>query len=182
MTVGGHFTTTEIKTDKRLKEMRKLKAAINMTLDGFCDHTAILPDDEIHRNYRYAAYFTNLEFSCVEVWRLYRGRGDDEKKIKELKYDFGFDSFNLKDFYATEAALTFVMIAYNPVFASLDVYCVCVVCFFVVFLFFFFQAEDGIRDLVRSRGLGDVYKRQLQLDPTQCGFLDRKPESVERFL
>ena len=28
--------------------------------------------------------------------------------------------------------------------------CVCV----------FFQAEDGIRDLVRSRGLGDVYKRQ----------------------
>ena len=27
---------------------------------------------------------------------------------------------------------------------------------------FFFQAEDGIRDLVRSRGLGDVYKRQSQ--------------------
>ena len=26
--------------------------------------------------------------------------------------------------------------------------------------FFFVQAEDGIRDLVRSRGLGDVYKRQ----------------------
>ena len=25
----------------------------------------------------------------------------------------------------------------------------------------FFQAEDGIRELVRSRGLGDVYKRQL---------------------
>ena len=29
-----------------------------------------------------------------------------------------------------------------------------------VCFFFFFQAEDGIRDLVRSRGLGDVYKRQ----------------------
>jgi len=28
-------------------------------------------------------------------------------------------------------------------------------------LFFFFQAEDGIRGLVRSRGLGDVYKRQI---------------------
>ena len=28
---------------------------------------------------------------------------------------------------------------------------------------FFFQAEDGIRDLVRSRGLGDVYKRQILL-------------------
>ncbi len=26
---------------------------------------------------------------------------------------------------------------------------------------FFFQAEDGIRDLVRSRGLGDLYKGQV---------------------
>ena len=32
----------------------------------------------------------------------------------------------------------------------------------VLFLFFFFQAEYGIRSLVRSRGLGDVYKRQAQ--------------------
>ena len=32
--------------------------------------------------------------------------------------------------------------------------------------FFFFQAEDGIRDLVRSRGLGDVYKRQPGAAPT----------------
>src|SRR5678809_1669298 len=29
--------------------------------------------------------------------------------------------------------------------------------------FFFFQAEDGIRDFCLSRGLGDVYKRQLYL-------------------
>ena len=28
---------------------------------------------------------------------------------------------------------------------------------------FFFQAEDGIRDVERSRGLGDVYKRQIVL-------------------
>ena len=32
--------------------------------------------------------------------------------------------------------------------------------FFFLFVVFFFQEEDGIRDLVRSRGLGDVYKRQ----------------------
>mgnify|MGYP003381533818 CR=1 FL=1 len=31
---------------------------------------------------------------------------------------------------------------------------------YVLLWVFFFQAEDGIRDLVRSRGLGDVYKRQ----------------------
>ena len=32
--------------------------------------------------------------------------------------------------------------------------------YLVVGFFFFFQAEDGIRDAQESRGLGDVYKRQ----------------------
>ena len=36
----------------------------------------------------------------------------------------------------------------------------CIVCGVWLWFVFFFQAEDGIRDLVRSRGLGDVYKRQ----------------------
>ncbi len=31
--------------------MRKVIAAINMTLDGFCDHTAVLADDQIHQHY-----------------------------------------------------------------------------------------------------------------------------------
>ena len=35
-----------------------------------------------------------------------------------------------------------------------------VIIIFFFFIIIFFQAEDGIRDLVRSRGLGDVYKRQ----------------------
>ena len=35
-----------------------------------------------------------------------------------------------------------------------------------LWLFFFFQAEDGIRDAQESRGLGDVYKRQGYRDPT----------------
>eukprot|EP00658_Telonema_sp_P-2_P052156 TRINITY_DN4033_c0_g1_i6.p1 TRINITY_DN4033_c0_g1~~TRINITY_DN4033_c0_g1_i6.p1 ORF type:complete len:260 (-),score=58.81 TRINITY_DN4033_c0_g1_i6:238-1017(-) len=35
-------------------------------------------------------------------------------------------------------------------------------CIFFVFFFFFFQAEDGIRDAQESRGLGDVYKRQVK--------------------
>ena len=39
------------------------------------------------------------------------------------------------------------------VFSDMGFSCLC--CFL-----FFFQAEDGIRYLVRSRGLGDVYKRQ----------------------
>eukprot|EP00656_Telonema_subtile_P053027 TRINITY_DN7551_c0_g2_i1.p1 TRINITY_DN7551_c0_g2~~TRINITY_DN7551_c0_g2_i1.p1 ORF type:complete len:154 (-),score=34.22 TRINITY_DN7551_c0_g2_i1:115-576(-) len=39
---------------------------------------------------------------------------------------------------------------------------------------FFFQAEDGIRDLVRSRGLGDVYKRQHMNTPVEAA-----PERTE---
>ena len=39
--------------------------------------------------------------------------------------------------------------------------CQCTVSGIALFILFFFQAEDGIRDLVRSRGLGDVYKRQV---------------------
>src|SRR5580700_8186444 len=31
--------------------MRKLIAAMNMTLDGFCNHTAMIADDEIHQHY-----------------------------------------------------------------------------------------------------------------------------------
>jgi dihydrofolate reductase len=31
--------------------MRKLIAAINMTLDGFCDHTAVIADEELHQHF-----------------------------------------------------------------------------------------------------------------------------------
>jgi hypothetical protein len=74
---------------------------------------SLFPEDEVHKNYRYSAYFTDLEFAPAEIWRMYRGRADAENRIKELKYDFGFDSFNLNGFFPTEAALIFAMIAYN---------------------------------------------------------------------
>ena len=45
--------------------------------------------------------------------------------------------------------------------------------------FFFFQAEDGIRDLVRSRGLGDVYKRQA-LHLVQFSFWDYETFNLRR--
>ena len=73
----------------------------------------LFKDESYYRQYRYTAYITNMKLSPAEIWRLYRGRADAENRIKELKYDFGFGSFNLKGFYATEAALTFTMIAYN---------------------------------------------------------------------
>jgi hypothetical protein len=70
-------------------------------------------EDEIINSYRYSAYISSLKLAPVEIWRLYRGRGEAENRIKELKADFGFESFNLNAFFPTEAALTFAMIAYN---------------------------------------------------------------------
>ena len=48
---------------------------------------------------------------------------------------------------------------------------------------FCFQAEDGIRDLVRSRGLGDVYKRQpkhLNIKLTRAKLESLVEELIER--
>ena len=50
---------------------------------------------------------------------------------------------------------------------------------------FFFQAEDGIRDLVRSRGLGDVYKRQAhhlpRVDPRRQYALQHLQHQTHHF-
>ena len=49
-------------------------------------------------------------------------------------------------------------------------YSVCCMSGTALLCVFFFQAEDGIRDLVRSRGLGDVYKRQPRMCPADRAF------------
>lgn len=74
---------------------------------------SLFTNDPVHGQYRYAALVTDLTLSDAEVWRLYRGRADCENRIKELKYDFAADSFCLNDFWATEACLNTVMLAYN---------------------------------------------------------------------
>ena len=74
---------------------------------------SLFADDQRWEEYRFSALVTDLTLPTQEVWRLYRGRADCENRIKELKYDFAADSFCLTDFWATEACLTVVMIAYN---------------------------------------------------------------------
>jgi len=73
----------------------------------------LFKNTDIYQRYRFSCLVTNMNLPAAELWRMYRHRAEAENKIKELKYDFGFDSFNLKGFYATEAALSFVMMAYN---------------------------------------------------------------------
>jgi len=55
--------------------MRKLIAAINMTLDGFCDHTAIIADEEIHQHYADllsssdTILYGRITYQLMEYWR-----------------------------------------------------------------------------------------------------------------
>jgi dihydrofolate reductase len=55
--------------------MRKLIAAINMTLDGFCDHTVIIPDEEMHHHYADllnkagAVLYGRITYQLMEFWR-----------------------------------------------------------------------------------------------------------------
>jgi hypothetical protein len=65
------------------------------------------------KDYRYSCFVTSLELPAHLVWKIYRMRADAENRIKELKYDFGADSFNMQSFSATEASMNCVMIAYN---------------------------------------------------------------------
>ena len=65
--------------------MRKLIAAINMTLDGFCDHTSGVPDKEIHQHYadllRSAdtALYGRITYQLMEFWRtVLKNPTDDE--------------------------------------------------------------------------------------------------------
>ena len=73
----------------------------------------LFADDPVIGKWRFSALVTDLDLPAESIWRLYRGRADCENRIKELKYDFAADSFNMKDFWATEAALNTVMLAYN---------------------------------------------------------------------
>jgi dihydrofolate reductase len=57
-----------------LNKMRKVIAAINMTLDGFCDHTAGIPDEEIHQHYTEllnegdAILYGRITYQLMEYW------------------------------------------------------------------------------------------------------------------
>ena len=73
----------------------------------------LFKDEGIYKRYKYSCYITNMDLSSLLIWKLYRHRANAENRIKELKYDFGFDSFNMNNFWGTEAALNLVMIAYN---------------------------------------------------------------------
>ena len=70
--------------------MRKLIAAINMTLDGFCDHTAGIPDDEIHQHYTHllsnadTILYGRITYQLMEYWRPLLENPSDEKSMNDF--------------------------------------------------------------------------------------------------
>lgn len=74
----------------------------------------LFADNPVIGKWRFSALVTDLDLPAESIWRLYRGRADCENRIKELKYDFAADSFNMKYFWATEATLNTVMLGLQP--------------------------------------------------------------------
>ena len=70
--------------------MRKLIAAINMTLDGFCDHTAVIPDDEIHQHYADllsnadTVLYGRITYQLMEFWRTVLKNPTGNKSIDDF--------------------------------------------------------------------------------------------------
>jgi len=70
--------------------MRKIIAAINMTLDGFCDHTAGIPDDEIHQHYAEllsnadTILYGRITYQLMEYWRTLLENPSDEKSMNDF--------------------------------------------------------------------------------------------------
>jgi hypothetical protein len=62
-------------------------------------HVAIRPNAagkelfEDMPGYRYSCYVTNLKLPLDQIWNIYNTRADSENRIKELKHDFGLESF-----------------------------------------------------------------------------------------
>ena len=70
--------------------MRKLIAAFNMTLDGFCDHTAGLPDEEIHQHYTELLgqgdiiLYGRTTYQLMEFWRTFLENPSEEKSMNDF--------------------------------------------------------------------------------------------------
>ena len=70
--------------------MRRLIAALNMTLDGFCDHTAGLPDEEIHQHYTEllgqgdAILYGRTTYQLMEFWRTILDNPSEEKSMNDF--------------------------------------------------------------------------------------------------
>lgn len=70
--------------------MRKIIAAINMTVDGFCDHTAGLPDEEIHQHYAEllnkagVILYGRITYQLMQFWQTLIKNPSGEKSMDDF--------------------------------------------------------------------------------------------------
>ena len=70
--------------------MRKVIAGINMTLDGFCDHTAGIPDEEIHHHYANllnnagVVLYGRITYQLMQFWQTLLKNPSGEKSMDDF--------------------------------------------------------------------------------------------------
>ena len=70
--------------------MRKIIAAINMSIDGNCDHTAGLADEDLHNHYTEllgegdAILYGRTTYQLMEYWRSFLDNPSTEKSMNDF--------------------------------------------------------------------------------------------------
>lgn len=103
------------KADRWSKERRVIvtKQDIELPKKATGKKLKLFNDDLYYQNHRFHCFITNQTLPAKQIWDQYKERADAENRIQELKYDFGLAGFVMKEFYATEAAMRFISVAYN---------------------------------------------------------------------
>ena len=72
------------------------------------------------KNYRYSVLITNETMAPVEVWRTHRPRATVENVIDDMKGGYGFASFSLHSFWATEAVMAMIGMVFRNLIVHLN--------------------------------------------------------------
>jgi dihydrofolate reductase len=70
--------------------MRKVIAAINMTLDGICDHTVGIPDEDLHQHYAEllsnagVLFYGRTTYQLMQFWQTLLKNPSGQKSLDEF--------------------------------------------------------------------------------------------------
>ena len=73
-----------------VKNMRKIIGALNMTLDGICDHTTGIPDEGIHQHYTEllnegdSILYGRVTYQLMEFWKTVLENPSEKKSMNDF--------------------------------------------------------------------------------------------------
>ena len=98
-----------------------VRQSINKRPKAIGKQPSLFHDLENWNQYRFSVMMTNdLDSKPEKIWREYRPRANDENVIKDLKEGYGFETFNLKNFWSTEAVLTIIGLIFHNLIVYLN--------------------------------------------------------------